>query len=87
MSTSAGVSSVRSHMEAAASRAAIVVMSSNWSQLGRPRRAVPTALICTAGWSRSPATSRCDTMTAVEPSHGASQSKRHSGVVIIRAAR
>ena len=38
------------------SAAAIVVMSSNWSQLGRPRRAVPTALIWTAGWSRSPAT-------------------------------
>ena len=80
MSTSRGFSSVRSHSEAPASRAAMVVMSSNWSQLGRPRNAVPSALMCTAGWSRSGAKSRCDTMTTVEPSQGASQSYRHSGV-------
>ena len=40
----AGVRSVRSHMLAPASRAAICVMSSNWSQLGLPADAVPIAL-------------------------------------------
>ena len=87
MSTSAGRRSVRSHIEAAASRAAMVVMSSNWSQLGRPRSAVPTAFTWHTGWGTSGAWSRWDTTSAVDPSLGASQSNRHSGVEIMRASR
>ena len=38
-------------------------------------------------WRRQGRSRRCETMTAVDPSHGASQSNRQSGVEIIRAAR
>ncbi len=86
-STSAGVRSVRSHSMAAASRQAIVVRSSHWSQLGRPRMAVPTASIPTGGRRRSAAASARDTITAVLPSAGTSQSYRHSGSEIIRTPR
>ena len=84
MSTSAGVRSVRVHSWAPASRAAMVVMSSYWSQEGRPRRAVPTASTRATGWSTFAACSAADTMTAVDPSTGASQSNSRNGLVIMR---
>ena len=77
---------MRSQRWAPASRAAIVVESSNWSHDGRPRSAVPTASNRATGWSTLAACSTADTITAVEPSTGASQSKRRNGVVIIRDA-
>ena len=73
-STSAGVRSVRPHSCALASRFAMVVRSSNWSQLGRPRNAVPTASTWIGGFAKSATVSTCDTITAVAPSQGTSQS-------------
>ena len=72
--TSAGCRSVRVHSWAPASRHAIVVRSSNWSQLGRPRSAVPTASTLIGRFRRSGTVSTCETITAVPPSHGTSQS-------------
>ena len=66
--------SVRSHIIAAASRSAMVVRSSNWSHDGRPCSAVPMASMRTGGLRRSGAASARDTMIAVEPSAGTSQS-------------
>ncbi len=85
--TSDGWMSVRVHICAAASRHAIVVRSSNWSHDGRPYSAVPTASTLIGGLRRSATVSACDTMTAVPPSHGTSQSNRHSGDEIIRASK
>ena len=73
-STSSGVRSVRSHIIVEASRSAIVVRSSNWSHDGRPCRAEPMASIRIGGRRRSGAESARETMTAVEPSAGTSQS-------------
>ena len=74
MSTSSTLSSVRSHIDAAVWRIIMDVRSSNWSQEGRPRMAVPMALMPTAPAGASGAWSRCDTTTAVDPSQGTSQS-------------
>jgi hypothetical protein len=86
-STSAGLRSVRVHSWAAASRAAMVVMSSNWSHDGRPRSAVPTASTRATGCPTPAACSAADTTTAVEPSTGASQSYKRNGVVTMRDAK
>ena len=45
-----------------------------WSHETRSRIWVPTASMRTAGWGRSPATSAADTTTAIDVSHGTSQS-------------
>ena len=45
-----------------------------WSQETRSRICVPTASIRTAGFGRSPATDASDTTTAIDASHGTSQS-------------
>ena len=84
--TSDGLRSVRVHSCAPASRHAIVARSSNWSHDGRPWSAVPTASTWIGGLRRSGAASARDTMTAVPPSHGTSQSKRQNGDEIMRAA-
>ena len=65
----------------------MVVMSSNWSHDGRPRKAVPTASTRATGWSTPGACSAADTITAVEPSTGASQSYSRNGVVTMREAK
>ena len=85
--TSDGRRSVRSHSMAPASRSAIVVRSSHWSHDGRPLMAVPTAAT-SIGVRRSPdVASARETMRAVAPSAGTSQSNRQSGDEIMRAAR
>jgi len=63
------------------------VRSSYWSQYGRPLSAELCAAIRSSGARRSAAASARDTMTAVLPSTGMSQSSRHSGSEIIRASR
>ena len=46
----------------------------SWSHETRSRIWVPTASMRMAGLGRSPATDASDTMTAIEASHGTSQS-------------
>ena len=46
----------------------------SWSHDTRSRICVPTASMRTAGWGRSSATDAAETMTAMDPSHGTSQS-------------
>ena len=48
---------------------------------------VPTASTRTARFGRSPATETSETMTAIDASHGTSQSYSPNGVLIIRALR
>ena len=73
-STSEGRRSVRDHIMAAASRRAMVVRSSHWSHEGRPWMAVPTASTAIGLRRRPEVESARDTITAVEPSAGTSQS-------------
>ena len=86
-STSAGVRSVLVHSMADASRRAMVVRSSHWSHEFRPLIAHPIAWTRTGGLRRSGTVSADETIMAVEPSQGTSQSYRQNGVVIIRTDR
>ena len=45
-----------------------------WSHETRSRIWVPTASMRTAGWGRSSATDASETITAIDPSQGTSQS-------------
>ena len=61
-------------------------MSSHWSHSGRPS-STPAIASMRTGARRSAALSAAETTIAVAPSTGTSQSNRHIGVEIIRAAR
>ena len=58
-----------------------------WSHETRSRIWVPTASMRMAGRGRSAAVDASDTMTAIDPSQGTSQSKSPNGEVMGRADR
>ena len=59
----------------------------SWSHEMRSVICVPTASTQTGGFGRSGATSAADTTTAIDASHGTSQSYRPNGLEIGRADR